>query len=145
MRGVVFTSLLLGLTAGMAAANAQAAGRISAPISALRNDNGVVRCGLYAAPEAFPKPGQETAGVVARIDGGRATCVFSDLKPGRYAIAAFHAESNETQMEYGLFGKPKEGYGFSRNPSSSIGAPAFAAAAFDYAGGAQTVPIRLNY
>jgi len=71
--------------------------------------------------------------------------LFSDLKPGRYAIAAFHAESHETQMRYGLFGKPKEGYGFSRNPSLSMGAQAFAAAAFDYAGGAQTVPIRLNY
>lgn len=145
MRSVVFTSLLLGLTAGMAAAHAQPAGRISVPISGLRNDDGVVRCGLYAAPKAFPKAGQESRGVVAKIESGQATCVFSGLKPGRYAIAAFHAENNETQMQYGLFGKPKEGYGFSRNPSSSMGAPAFAAAAFDYAGGARTAPIRLTY
>jgi uncharacterized protein (DUF2141 family) len=67
------------------------------------------------------------------------------LKPGTYAVAAFHAERNETRMQYGLFGKPKEGYGFSRNPPSNMGAPAFSAAAFDYAGGAQTVPIRLIY
>ena len=145
MRSIVFTSLLLGLTAGMAAANAQAAGRISVPVSGLRNDDGVVRCGLYAAAEAFPKAGQESRGVIAKIKGGRATCVFNGLQPGSYAVAAFHAESNETQMQYGLFGKPKEGYGFSRNPSSSMGAPKFAAAAFDYAGGAQTVPIRLTY
>ena len=115
------------------------------PVSGLRNDDGVVRCGLYAAPEAFPKAGQETRGVIAKIKGGQATCVFGGLQPGTYAVAAFHAESNETQMQYGLFGKPKEGYGFSRNPSSSMGAPKFAAAAFDYAGGAQTVPIRLTY
>ena len=37
-------------------------------------------------------------------------------------------------MQYGMFGKPKEGYGFSRNPPSHMGAPAFASAAFDYAG-----------
>ena len=145
MRGIVFTSLLLGLTAGMAAADAQTAGRISVPVSGLRNDDGVVRCGLYAAPEAFPKAGQESRGVIAKIKGGQATCVFNGLQPGTYAVAAFHAESNETQMQYGLFGKPKEGYGFSRNPSSSMGAPKFAAAAFDYAGGAQTAPIRLTY
>jgi uncharacterized protein (DUF2141 family) len=48
-------------------------------------------------------------------------------------------------MQYGLFGKPKEGYGFSRNASSSMGAPAFASAAFDYAGGALMIPIRLTY
>ena len=115
------------------------------PVSGLRNDNGVVRCGLYAGAEAFPKAGQESRGVVAKIKGRQATCVFDGLKPGTYAVAAFHAENNEAQMQYGLFGKPKEGYGFSRNPPSSMGAPAFAAAAFDYAGGAQTVPIGLSY
>ena len=145
MRNIVFTSLLFGLTAGVAVANAQAADRISVPVSGLRNDDGVVRCGLYAAAEAFPKAGQESRGVIAKIKGRQATCVFNGLKPGIYAVAAFHAENNETQMQYGLFGKPKEGYGFSRNPPSNMGAPAFAAAAFDYAGGAQTVPIRLNY
>jgi uncharacterized protein (DUF2141 family) len=145
MRNLAFASLLLGLTAGMGGAGAEAAGRLSVPISGLRNDDGVVRCGLYAGAEAFPKAGQESRGVIAKITGGQATCVFNGLKPGTYAVAAFHAERNETQMQYGLFGKPKEGYGFSRNPSSSMGAPAFAAAAFDYAGGAQTVPIRLTY
>jgi uncharacterized protein (DUF2141 family) len=145
MRNIVFTSLLFGLTAGMAAANAQAVGRISVPVSGLRNDDGVVRCCLYAGAEAFPKAGQESRGVIAKIKGGQATCVFNGPKPGSYAVAAFHAENNETQMQYGLFGKPKEGYGFSRNASSSMGAPAFASAAFDYAGGAQMIPIRLSY
>jgi uncharacterized protein (DUF2141 family) len=145
MRNIVFTLLLFGLTAGMAGANAQAVGRISVPVSGLRNDDGVVRCGLYAGAEAFPKAGQESRGVIAKIKGGQATCVFNGLKPGTYAVAAFHAENNETKMQYGLFGKPKEGYGFSRNASSSMGAPAFASAAFDYAGGAQMIPIRLTY
>jgi uncharacterized protein (DUF2141 family) len=145
MRHIAFTLLFLGLSAGMGAANAQAADRISVPVSGLHNDDGVVRCGLYAGAEAFPKAGQQSRGVIARIKGGQATCVFNGLKPGSYAVAAFHAENNETQMQYGLFGKPKEGYGFSRNPPSRMGAPVFAAASFDYAGGAQTVPIRLTY
>ena len=69
-----------------------------------------MRCGLYDGAEAFPKAGQESRGVIAKIKAGQATCVFTGLKPGTYAIAAFHAENNETQMQYGLFGKPKEGY-----------------------------------
>jgi len=145
MRKIVFTSLLLGLTAVVGAVSAQAADRVAVPVSGLRNDDGVVRCGLYAGAEAFPKAGQESRGVIAKIKGGQAVCVFNGLKPGTYAVAAFHAENNEAQMQYGMFGKPKEGYGFSRNPSSSMGAPAFASAAFDYAGGVQTVPIRLKY
>jgi uncharacterized protein (DUF2141 family) len=124
MGNFVFTSFLLGLSVSMAAPNAQAADRISVPVSGLRNDEGVVRCGLYAAPGAFPKAGQESLGVIARIQGGQATCVFNGLKPGTYAVAAFHAENNEAQMQYGLFGRPKQGYGFSRNPPSNMGAPA---------------------
>jgi uncharacterized protein (DUF2141 family) len=145
MRAIVFTSLLFGLTPAMVAASALAADRVFVPVSGLRNDDGVVRCGLYAGAEAFPKAGQESRGVIAKIKGGQATCVFNGLKPGTYAVAAFHAENNETQMQYGMFGKPKEGYGFSRNPPSSMGAPAYASAAFDYAGGTQTVPIRVTY
>ncbi len=145
MRSFVITSLLFGLTAVTGAAGAQAADRVSVPVSGLRSDDGVVRCGLYASAQAFPKAGQESRGVIAKIKGGQAVCVFNGVKPGTYAVAAFHAENNETEMQYGLFGKPKEGYGFSRNPPARMGAPAFASAAFDYAGGAQSVPIRLTY
>jgi uncharacterized protein (DUF2141 family) len=117
MRNFVFTSLLLALIGGIGAANAQALGRVTVPVS----------------------------GVVAKIKGGQATCVFNGLKPGTYAVAAFHAANDETQMQYGMFGKPKEGYGFSRNPPARMGAPAFASAAFDFTGGALSAPIRLNY
>ncbi len=144
MRNFAITMLCLGLSAGVSAANADA-GRLSVPVSGLKNDNGVVRCGLYDGPGAFPKAGQETRGVIARIKGGQATCVFNGLKPGTYAVAAFHAANNETQMQYGMFGRPKEAYGFSRNPPSRMGVPAFASAAFDYTGGAQSAPIRLAY
>ena len=144
MRKIV-TSVIFGLAAFLGAGGAYAADRVFVPVSGLKNDDGVVRCGLYDSAGAFPKAGQESRGVIARIKGGEATCVFNGLKAGTYAIAAFHAENNETQMQYGMFGKPKEGYGFSRNPPSHMGAPAFASAAFDYAGGAQTVPIRLTY
>jgi uncharacterized protein (DUF2141 family) len=51
-------------------------------------------------------------GAVAPIKNGQATCVFSAVPAGTYAVAVFHAERNETQMETGLFGKPKQGYGF---------------------------------
>ena len=56
MRNIALISLFLGLSAGMGAANAQAADRISVPVSGLHNDDGVVRCGLYARAEPSPKP-----------------------------------------------------------------------------------------
>jgi uncharacterized protein (DUF2141 family) len=43
-------------------------------------------------------------------------------------------------METGLFGKPKQGYGFSNNPPSTFGSPSFNSAAFEYSGGSLNLP-----
>ena len=137
--------IVFGLASVVPAALAQSSGRITVAVSGLHSDEGVVRCGLYDSADKFRKPGQEVRGVVARPDGQRAACVFSGISPGSYAVAVFHAEKNETQLEYGMFGKPKQGYGFSRNPSSTFGPPNFDAAAFNYAGGNQTLPVTLQY
>ncbi len=144
MRSVLIYAAL-GFGVAVSAAMAQAPGRLSVSVSGLHSDNGVVRCGLYASADTFRKPGREVRGVVARPTGQRATCVFSGITAGSYAVAVFHAEQNETQIEYGMFGKPKQGYGFSRNPSSSFGPPNFDAAAFEYTGGNQTLPVTLQY
>ena len=126
-------------------AHAQAPGKLSVAVNGARNDNGAVRCGLYSSPNGFREPGREMHGAVAHIKNGHATCVFSGIPAGTYAVAVFHAENNETQMETGLFGRPKQGYGFSRNPSSAFGPPGFDSAAFEYNGGNHSLPVRLSY
>mgnify|MGYP003494076555 CR=1 FL=1 len=135
-------ALVLAVATG---AVAQSPGKLSVSVDGVRNDGGSVRCGLYSSPNGFREPGREMRGAVAHIKDGRATCVFSGLPGGTYAVAVFHAEHNETQMETGLFGKPKQGYGFSRNPSSLFGPPGFTDAAFTYDGGNLSLPVRLSY
>jgi uncharacterized protein (DUF2141 family) len=44
-----------------------------------------------------------------------------------------------------LFGKPKQGYGFSNNPASTFGPPSFNSAAFEYRGGSLNLPVQLSY
>jgi len=126
-------------------AYAQSAGRLDVAVSGLRNGNGVVRCALFTSPTGFREPGREFRGVVAPIRGGQAVCSFANLPAGQYAAAVFHAERGETRLETGMFGKPKQGFGFSRNPSSSFGPPSFADAAFDYRGGNQSMVVALTY
>ena len=144
-KSIISTILALGLVAGAAPAIAQSPGKLSINVSGLRSDSGVVRCGLYASADGFRQPGREQSGVIARPSSQRATCVFNGVRAGTYAVAVFHAERNETQMEYGMFGKPKQGYGFSRNPSSSFGPPSFEAAAFNFPGGNQSLSVTLQY
>jgi len=97
------------------AASAQSHGRLSMSVTGARNDSGSMRCGLYSSADGFREPGREMRGVAAPIKNGQATCVFNAVPAGTYAVAVFHAEHNETQMETGLFGKPKQGYGFSNS------------------------------
>jgi uncharacterized protein (DUF2141 family) len=143
-------SLLLPLALAFAfgvatAASAQSSGKLNVSVAGVRNDNGSVRCGLYSSANGFREPGREMRGAVAPIKNGQATCVFNGVPAGTYAIAVFHAEHNETQMETGMFGKPKQGYGFSNNPSSTFGPPSFESAAFTYKGGTLQLPVRLSY
>jgi uncharacterized protein (DUF2141 family) len=140
------TVITVGLIFGtLVAASAQSPGRLNVNVTGLRNDNGVVRCGLYASADGFRQPGREFRGAIARIRGNQATCSFGSIPAGNYAVAVFHAEQNETQMDVGMFGKPKQGFGFSRNPSAAFGPPSFSAAAFDYKGDNQALQVRLQY
>jgi uncharacterized protein (DUF2141 family) len=127
------------------AAYAQSGNSISVPISSLRNNKGEVRCGLFNSAASFRQPGQQFMGVAVPIANQQATCVFNNVPPGTYAVAAFHAENNETQLQTNFLGIPKEGYGFSRNPSTTFGPPNFSDADYTFAGGATSWPITISY
>jgi len=145
MRIVKF-GLSMALVIGTATtASAQAGNQISVPIQGLRNNQGVVRCGLYASAAGFRQPGKEFRGVAVPIANQQATCIFAEVPSGTYAVAVFHAENNETQLQTNFVGQPKEGYGFSRNPSTTFGAPDFNAAAYAYQGGVTSWPVQLTY
>ena len=107
--------LVLALATG---ASAQSSGKLSVSVTGVRNDSGSLR--LYSSADGFREPGREMRGAVAPIKNGLATCVFNGVPAGTYAIAVFHAEHNETQMETSLFGKPKQGYGFLNNPLGAV-------------------------
>lgn len=146
MRAIIAASLaVIFAAATIGGAAAQSGNDISVVVEGLRNDKGMVRCGLYASAVGFREPGKEMKGVAAPISGGKATCVFNDVPPGSYAVAVFHAENNETQLETGMFGKPKQGYGFSRDARGSFGPPSFDAAAYKYAGGSSVWPVHIEY
>ncbi len=144
MRAILATSLVLAVAA-IGSAAAQSGNNISVAVEGLRNDKGMVRCGLYASAVGFREPGKEMKGVAVPISGGKATCVFNDVPPGSYAVAVFHAENNETQLETGMFGKPKQGFGVSRDAKGSFGPPSFDAAAYKYTGGSSVWPVHIEY
>ncbi len=137
----------LALVAGgfaLASAAAQAE-TLNVTVTGVRSAKGVVRCGLFASADGFRVPGREAQAADGPIRNGQALCRFANVTPGKYALAAFHAEKNEAAIEYGLFGKPKQGVGFSNNPSITFGPPGFNKARFALDKPHLDLSVRLQY
>jgi uncharacterized protein (DUF2141 family) len=81
----------------------------------------------------------------ARIDiaKGERTAVFADLKPGDYAIKAFHDVNGDGKMNTNPFGFPIEPVAFSNNARPNMGPPVWDLARLAVKGtAAQTIQIR---
>ena len=142
-----YTKLAFALVcaAGLAStvAEAQPGNTISVPVTGLANNNGTVRCGLFNSAATFPKDGQEFQGVASPIVNQQATCVFTNVPPGTYAVALFQAAPGQTVMKKSWVGMPQDPYGFSRNAKIGMGPPAFSDAAYGYQGGAVSFPVTI--
>lgn len=121
------------------------AAELAVEVRGLRSDQGEVRVGLFDAPRTFATDEGKIAEIVLRPSGGIARGAFADIKPGTYAIAAYHDENGNRSFDKGLFGWPLEGYGFSNDAPVFLGAPPFARAAFSVPEGGARVVFRMAY
>lgn len=124
------------------AASAPAA--IDVSITNLRSTKGQVLVCLTTNPKAFPDCSKDKSSVRMAVkavdaDNFRVTAPA----PGNYAIAVVHDENNNNKMDMALF-LPKEGFGFSRNPTITVGAPSFKSASFAVSG-AMRQSIKMKY
>ena len=138
-------AIILAVALAGAAAEAQQGNTINVAVSGIRDSNGSIRCGLFNSASTFPKDGQEIQGVEAPIANGQATCTFTNVSPGTYAVAYFKAAPGQTKMKTGMFGMPQDPYGFSRNATIGMGPPSFNSAAYSFAGGNTTWPVTITY
>lgn len=113
----------------------------------LRNDRGVVRACLTNQAERFPTCDDPARSFkVVGQAAGTVTLIFSDVPPGRYAIALLHDENGNGKADRAVMMIPKEGFGFSRDAKVRFGPPRFGEAAFEVeAGGDEEMVIRMRY
>ena len=64
---------------------------------------------------------------------------------GHYAIAVYHDANDDHDFNRTFVGMPNEGFGFSRNPKTSIGLPSLSEVRFVVQPGDNEMPIRLTY
>lgn len=64
-------------------------------------------------------------GIAMRASVGTQSVVFTDLKPGAYAVIVFHDKNDVGKLTENWLGKPTECYGFSNNTEGFLSAPSF--------------------
>jgi len=124
-----------------------AASEIRVVAEGLRNSKGKIFCILFEAANAkdYPtKPEHATMKTSSPIVDKAASCTFADVKPGTYAVAAFHDENDDGKLDTGFLGIPSEPTGASNDARGSMGPPKFKDAQFPYAGGVLALKIKLK-
>lgn len=97
---------------------------------------------LFDSADGFPGEKRATSRHV--LPTGRTTLALDGLKPGQYAVMAYHDEDGNGELNR-LFGMiPQEGWGLSNNPKVS-GKPAFNDAAITLPENGAAVTLHLNY
>jgi uncharacterized protein (DUF2141 family) len=127
--GAALALLLFGFTAE--------ADELRVTIQGVASSAGSLMIGLYDGEDHFRAAIANAAnvgllndrsrlvGIAMRAVAGTQSVVFTNLKPGRYAIIAFHDENDNGKLDENMWGVPTEGYGFSNNAEGFLAPPSF--------------------
>ncbi|WP_373487775.1 DUF2141 domain-containing protein [Blastomonas sp.] len=142
---MLLSACLLGMPG--AAQSPQQSGKtgITIQINALNSNAGTVYCDLYNEAKGFPnKPERALSSTKAQPQNNKAVCVFSNVKPGRYAVAVWQDINSNGKLDTSWIGIPNEPVGSSNNAKGKLGPPKFKDATFDYAFSGVTQTIILD-
>jgi len=120
------------------------AANLTVIVEGLRNANGTVRLELDGSEAAWNDKAAATAKTNIQAAIGSVSYTFRSLSPGTYGLGVYQDEDNSGKLHTNLFGVPKEGYGFSNNPSV-MRMPTFQEAQFSVAQQDKTVVIHLKH
>ncbi len=79
------------------------------------------------------------AKAIIPVKENECTYLFKNIPYGNYAIALFHDKNDNKEIDKGLFGIPKEGYGFSNKSKK------YKKASFDLKSKNYEVIIKIKY
>lgn len=139
------------LTAPAAAAPAGCLGNpsdtwLTVSVDGLRNGNGLVTVALYpdSSSQFLAKGGTIKNHRFNATAPTTRACIFLP-KPGVYAIAVYHDEDGSRKLNRSGLGLPAEGFGFSNNPATLAGIPAFRSVRLNVPKSGLTTHIKIRY
>ncbi|MGE0788795.1 MAG: DUF2141 domain-containing protein [Sandaracinaceae bacterium] len=100
-----------------------------------RDDRGRVFCAAWRGREGYPTQREHAVGQTLdrTVVNRRAECVFDeDFPPAEYAVAVFHDENANNDLDRNFLGIPSEGTGASNDAYNMFGPPSYDNARFQY-------------
>ncbi len=108
-------------------------------------NSGQIGCALYPGADGFPLDNSNASQSWHPVAAGGATCSFTGLSAGTYAVAASHDANGNRKADTNAVGLPTEAWGVSNNARPRLRAPRFDEAAFSIgATGAHRIEITLK-
>lgn len=107
-------------------------GTIALSIDNIRSGQGNVHIAIYDKEKHFAESLEPFRLQVQEAPAdGKLVLKLDDLPFGRYAMAIYHDENGNGDLDKNLFGIPKEPYGFSNNPRAKWSAPTYQETSFE--------------
>ena len=129
----------------VSAASSAAAAEIEVQVQNLRNQQGMVRLCLTRNPAHFPDCNGDPAALKRSVRAGEAVSIrFRGAAPGIYALSVIHDENANGRLDRFL-AIPREGFGFSRNPTVRMGPPSFEEVRFAVGAAGVRQVVRMKY
>ena len=128
----------------LAAAEAPASGQLEVSIERLRSNRGQVHVCLTRSSAHFPNCARDPAALKRSVSATTGSVRFDGVQPGAYAVSLFHDENGNGKFDT-FAGIPREGFGFSRNPTVRFGAPRFRQVVIDLGPGFARQAVRMQY
>ena len=103
-------------------------------------------CALWRGPEGYPTERERAVGQArdTTLTNNRATCNFVGVTPGEYAVAVFHDENGNNDLDRNFLGIPSEGTGASSGEHNAFGPPRYEGARFEFPEGRRVHRIRIR-
>ena len=119
---------------------------LNVSVEGLRNGNGLLTIAVYPddSRQFLAKGGTLKNNRFQASAPVTRACVFVP-KTGVYAVAVYHDEDSSRKLNRSGIGLPAEGYGFSNNPATLAGLPAFRSVRLNVPKAGLTTHIKMKY
>ena len=140
----IYLSIILLILLKATGLNAQ---NVEVTVNGIRSENGQIVVGVFTDDLSFRKEQGLLKTIVPKTNLSDGTMTFSlSLEPGLYGLSVLDDENGDGQMEYGMLGIPKEGFGFSDYYHTGLKRPRFDSFKFTVDNGqVKKITVKMRY